>query len=129
MFAHKLNFYTVSAPWNILMVRYMWVLNNGSFMLIGTLAGSGLRYPKTHHVHAEKMSKALNQVSSLVHRTASHTVLCQASALLHCLWGYFPSARRYFPSWGDDPGSYTFCCVWELHSLQACVSNLCSSLN
>lgn len=53
-------------------------------MLRGTLAGSGLRDCKTHHVHTEKMSRALNQMSSLVHRTASHSVLCQA--------GYFPIA-------------------------------------
>lgn len=61
-------------------------------MLIGALAGTGLRDYKTHPVHTEKMSRALNQMSSLVHRTASLSVLCQASALLHCPWEYFSSA-------------------------------------
>lgn len=63
-------------------------------MLIGALAGSGLRDYKTHPVHTEKMSRALNQMSSLVHRTASLSVLCQASALLHCPWEYFPLHLR-----------------------------------
>lgn len=61
-------------------------------MLTGALAGSGLRDYKTHPVHAEKMSRDLNQMGSRVHRTASRSVLCQASALLHCPWEYFPSA-------------------------------------
>lgn len=50
-----------------------------------------LRDCKTHHVHVEKMSRVLDQMSSLVHRTASHSVLCQVSALLHWPWVYFPS--------------------------------------